>query len=135
MKHLVLSVALVLGLAHVAAAQTVLNPTTISFTSANHNTVSGIANTPLVTRYLLNCSGSGGTPITNKDLGKPVSATTAVGPVAVSEFATITQEVIYTCTVTAEGPGGVAVSGASGPFGRPGPPPAPAAPTGVVVNP
>lgn len=119
-----------------ASSQTVIDAKTVEFmASPDHAAVSVVTNSPIVAKYQLNCAGTGGTPLT-KDLGKPTpTATGFIGPITVAEFLTITVDVLYSCTVTASGPGGVGVSAPSNFFGRSGPPRAPVAPTNVVVKP
>ena len=111
-------------LASVASAQTVLNPTTVTFTpSADHNaTVGGVA---LVTKYELRHYLVGApSPVQTQDLGKPTPVSGSISAAITSLPFSPTNE--YIAKVAAVGPTGVGESAASNHYFFAGPPATPA---------
>jgi hypothetical protein len=79
----------------------VLNPTRVDFdVSPDH---------AMVTRYQLDATGPGGSPIT-KDLGKPTADAAGHVSIIVSDLATATKGVVYTATITVYDVSGVPVA-------------------------
>jgi hypothetical protein len=87
-----------------------LNPTRVEFdVSSDHATV---------TRYQLEATGSGASPIT-KDLGKPTPDAAGHVSIAVPEFATATPGVLYSVVITVyDAVGQATASVPSNPFMR-----------------
>lgn len=108
--------ALALFVAAPLSAQTVSNPTVVSFTaSPDHSVV--VSGVPVLDRYELNTmiGTSTGALSWTQDLGKPTPTSTNTIEVAVPRFATLSRGT-YVVTVSAVGPGGVTPSAASDPF-------------------
>lgn len=97
-------------------AQVPVNPTIAEFTpSADHDAM--VAGTPVVTKYVLEIYGTGVAPLVTRDLGKPVPV---AGLISFAQLATVYATLpaaTYTAKVVAEGPGGLARSDSSNPFG------------------
>jgi len=143
MKRTIVSAAfvgIVFALAVQASAQTAaLNPTKVDFqASADHNVTNALTGQPTVVSYEFSAvaPNSLGAIAITRTLGKPapdtVTGCAAASPcisVTIPEFATITQNVLYTATITAVGTTGSTPSPVSNPFGRVGPPAAPGKPT------
>lgn len=138
MTRLLLTLAM-LALASSALAQTTVNPTKVEFTaSSDHSAISAVSGQPLVTSYDFTTIAMNplGAAVFTVSLGKPtpdaVAGCSQPSPcisVVIPSLATITQNTQYTATVAAIGQSGSALSLASNPFGRVGPPTAPGKPT------
>jgi hypothetical protein len=116
---------------------TAVNPTKVEFSpSPNHNDVSPLDGTALVTRYELRVYPQGQTTVAAiQDLLKPAPANGVIDvtldPAAVvSKLAT---DALYVARVAAIGPRGEGVSGLSNPFGFAGTTP-PGAPSTVGIK-
>lgn len=103
--------------------QTVTNPTTVDFTSTDHNVV--VDGQAVVTRYDLTVYtvANQATAVKTVDIGKPTSATTAVSYTGLRTAMTGLPNGQYVVKLAAVGPGGAsAASAASDPFNQLGPP-------------
>jgi hypothetical protein len=121
--------ALVLGVAHPVAAQTVSNPTTVEFiASLDHNTEFG--GVPILTRYDLRIYLQGATsPFVTYDVGKPTpDANNKIVVVNAAWFVGLAYNSLYYARVASVGPAGEAASDPSNPFGNAAIPRAPAVP-------
>lgn len=108
-----------------AAAQTVLNPTTVEFKASTLHSATRLDGSAVVTSYQFDAvgmAGSGALAI-SVGLGKPTPDAQGRISVAVPQLATLTPNVVYAATVTTTGPDGSEVSAASNPFGRSAPQP------------
>lgn len=135
MKRLTIfaTVLLLAVLAVPAAAQVVVNPSTIEFDpSADHSTISALDGLPKVASYSLQFWAVGGqAPVLSQDLGKPALATD--GKIRIASRSLFTASALladtkYVAVVVAVGPAGESSgSPQSNPFGNAAPPRAVAA--------
>jgi hypothetical protein len=101
--------------------QVVTNPTTVEFTSADHNAV--VDGTAVVTRYDVQVLNGAQAIVKTIDAGKPTSTTTTVTYAQLATGLAGLPSASYTVRIVAVGPGGAsAPSVASDPFRRLTPP-------------